>query len=81
MPAVRRLVTDGAIRLEEAAEERVVLRKDDPAELHAIVNCMAAALIACGIDPEVRLLFNHDLVPAIPEMALILSCTVFGTSR
>src|SRR4029450_1765653 len=34
MATVRRLVTDSAIRLEEAAEERVVLREDDPAELH-----------------------------------------------
>jgi len=48
---------------------------NDPAELHANVNGMAAALIACGIDPDVTLLFNHARVPAHPEMAWLLSCT------
>ncbi|HMG47260.1 MAG TPA: tryptophan--tRNA ligase [Allosphingosinicella sp.] len=48
---------------------------NDPKELRANVNSMAAALIACGIDPERTLLFNHARVPAHPEMAWILSCT------
>jgi tryptophanyl-tRNA synthetase len=48
---------------------------NDPAELRANVNGMAAALIACGIDPERSLLFNHARVPAHPEMAWLLSCT------
>lgn len=48
---------------------------NDPAELRANVNGMAAALIACGIDPDKTLLFNHARVPAHPEMAWILSCT------
>jgi tryptophanyl-tRNA synthetase len=48
---------------------------NDPAELRASVNNMAATLIACGIDPERTLLFNHARVPAHPEMAWILSCT------
>ena len=48
---------------------------NDPAELRANVNGMAAALIACGIDPDVATLFNHARVPAHPEMAWILSCT------
>jgi tryptophanyl-tRNA synthetase len=48
---------------------------NDPAELKANVNGMAAALIACGIDPAKTLLFNHARVPAHPEMAWILSCT------
>jgi len=47
----------------------------DPAELRASVNAMAAGLIACGIDPETTLLFNHARVPAHPEMAWLLSCT------
>jgi tryptophanyl-tRNA synthetase len=47
----------------------------DPKELRANVNGMAAALIACGIDPEKVVLFNHARVPAHPEMAWILSCT------
>lgn len=48
---------------------------NDPAELRANVHAMAAALIACGIDPDKTLLFNHARVPAHPEMAWILSCT------
>ena len=47
----------------------------DPAELRANVNNMAAALIACGIDPDKAILFNHARVPAHPELAWILSCT------
>ncbi|WP_129791412.1 tryptophan--tRNA ligase [Sphingosinicella sp. CPCC 101087] len=47
----------------------------DPAELRANVNGMAAALIACGIDPARTVLFNHARVPAHPEMAWILGCT------
>ncbi|HYJ53868.1 MAG TPA: tryptophan--tRNA ligase, partial [Allosphingosinicella sp.] len=37
---------------------------NDPAELRRNVNGMAAALIACGIDPEKVVLFNHARVPA-----------------
>ena len=48
---------------------------NDPAELRRNVRAMAAALIACGIDPDKALLFNHARVPAHPEMAWILSCT------
>ena len=48
---------------------------NDPAELRANVNGMAAALIACGIDPDKSVLFNHARVPAHPEMAWLLSCT------
>jgi len=48
---------------------------NDPAELRANVNGMAAALIACGIDPDKAVLFNHARVPAHPEMAWLLSCT------
>jgi tryptophanyl-tRNA synthetase len=47
----------------------------DPAELAANVREMAAALIACGIDPEVAVLFNHARVSAHPELAWILNCT------
>jgi tryptophanyl-tRNA synthetase len=50
---------------------------NDPAELKANVRSMAAALIACGIDPERSLLFNQARVPAHAEMAWILN----GTAR
>ncbi len=47
----------------------------DPAELRANVSGMAAALIACGIDPDKVVLFNHARVPAHPELAWLLGCT------
>jgi tryptophanyl-tRNA synthetase len=47
----------------------------DPAELAANLREMAAALIACGIDPERVVLFNHARVPAHPELTWILNCT------
>ena len=50
---------------------------NEPAELKANVRAMAAALIACGIDPERSLLFNQARVPAHPELAWILN----GTAR
>jgi tryptophanyl-tRNA synthetase len=48
---------------------------NDPAELAANVRAMAAALIACGIDPERSLLFNQARIPAHAELGWILSCT------
>jgi tryptophanyl-tRNA synthetase len=50
---------------------------NDPAELRANVNAMAAALIACGVDPDRSVLFNQARVPAHPEMAWLLN----GTAR
>ncbi|HTU11833.1 MAG TPA: tryptophan--tRNA ligase [Allosphingosinicella sp.] len=57
------------------ADLHAVTVYNDPAELRANVNAMAAALIACGIDPDRSVLFNHARVPAHPEMAWLLSCT------
>ena len=48
---------------------------NDPAELAANVREMAAALIACGIDPQRSTLFAHSAVPAHPELTWILNCT------
>ncbi|MGE0178455.1 MAG: tryptophan--tRNA ligase [Sphingomonas sp.] len=48
---------------------------NDPEELRRNVKGMAAALIACGIDPAKSLLFNHARVPAHAELAWLLSCT------
>jgi len=47
----------------------------DPAELASNVREMAAALIACGIEPERVVLFNHSRVAAHPELTWILNCT------
>jgi tryptophanyl-tRNA synthetase len=57
------------------ADLHAVTVYNDPAELRANVHAMAAALIACGIDPERSLLFNHARVPAHAELAWLLSCT------
>ena len=57
------------------ADLHAVTVYNDPQELRRNVNGMAAALIACGIDPDKSLVFNHARVPAHPEMAWLLSCT------
>ena len=49
----------------------------DPAELHANVREMAAALIASGIDPNKSLLYRQSAIPAHAELAWILQ----GTAR
>ncbi|MBY0303916.1 MAG: tryptophan--tRNA ligase [Sphingomonas sp.] len=48
-----------------------------PAELANATIEMAAALIACGIDPDRSILFNQARVPAHSELAWILN----GTAR
>ena len=49
----------------------------DPAELHANVREMAAALIASGINPAKSILFRQSAIPAHAELAWILQ----GTAR
>jgi tryptophanyl-tRNA synthetase len=49
----------------------------DPAELHANVREMAAALIASGIDPKKSILFRQSAIPAHAELTWILQ----GTAR
>ncbi|MDE2303421.1 MAG: tryptophan--tRNA ligase [Sphingomonadales bacterium] len=48
-----------------------------PAELTANTREMAAAVIACGIDPEKSILFNQAQVPAHAELQWLLN----GTAR
>jgi len=48
---------------------------NDPAKLRENVNAMAAALIACGVDPDRAILFNQARVPAHAELAWLLNCT------
>ncbi|HEV2079759.1 MAG TPA: tryptophan--tRNA ligase [Allosphingosinicella sp.] len=69
-------------RMQEEAESLFFLADlhaitvyNDPSELSANVREMAAALIACGIDPDRSILFNQARVSAHPELAWILSCT------
>jgi len=47
----------------------------DPTELRAGTRAMAAALLACGIDPERAILFNQSRVREHTELAWILECT------
>jgi tryptophanyl-tRNA synthetase len=49
--------------------------RQDPAELRASIREMAAALIACGIDPARSVLFNQSQVSAHAELTWILACT------
>jgi tryptophanyl-tRNA synthetase len=56
------------------ADLHAVTVYNDPAELAANVREMAAALLACGIDPQRSTLFAHSAVPAHPELAWLLNC-------
>jgi tryptophanyl-tRNA synthetase len=49
----------------------------DPAELRASTREMAAALVACGIDTDKSILFNHARIPAHAELQWLLN----GTAR
>jgi tryptophanyl-tRNA synthetase len=56
------------------ADLHAVTVYNDPALLAANIREMAAALIACGVDPQRVTLFNHARVPAHAEMAWLLAC-------
>jgi tryptophanyl-tRNA synthetase len=75
--AIRRWVRmqDEAECLFFLADLHAITVWNDPDALAANVREMAAALIACGIDRERSVLFNHARVPAHPELAWILNCT------
>ena len=59
------------------ADLHAISQKHDPAALAAGTREMAAALIACGIDPARATLFNHARVPAHAELQWLLA----GTAR
>lgn len=46
----------------------------DPVALRNATREVAAAYIACGIDPEKSIIFNQSMVPAHTELAWILGC-------
>lgn len=48
---------------------------NEPATLAANIREMAAALIACGIDPDRATLFRQSFVTAHVELAWLLNCT------
>jgi tryptophanyl-tRNA synthetase len=59
------------------ADLHAISMPHDPAELKAATLEMAAALVACGIDPERSILFNQAQVPAHAELQWLLG----GTAR
>ena len=59
------------------ADLHAISMPHDPAELKAATLEMAAALVACGIDPKRSVLFNQAQVPAHAELQWLLN----GTAR
>ena len=48
----------------------------DPAELLTATRDVAAAFMACGLDPKKSILFNQSQVPAHAELGWLFSCVV-----
>jgi len=59
------------------ADLHAISMPHDPAELRRATLEMAAALVACGIDPDRSILFNQAQVPAHAELQWLLN----GTAR
>ena len=59
------------------ADLHAISQPHDPAQLRAATLEMAAALVACGIDPDRSILFNQAQVPAHAELQWLLN----GTAR
>ena len=57
------------------ADLHAITVRNDPAELQSNVRELAAALIACGMDPAKSTLFNQTRVPQHSELAWLLMCT------
>jgi len=55
------------------ADLHAISQYQEPAELHRTIREMAAALIACGIDPDRATLFRQRDVPAHSELAWLLN--------
>lgn len=68
---------DGSECLFFLADLHAISMPHDPAELRAATLEMAAALVACGIDPDKSVLFNQAQVPAHAELQWLLN----GTAR
>ena len=68
---------DGQQALFFLADLHAISQPHDPAELHRGTLEMAAALVACGIDPDRSILFNQAQVPQHAELQWLLN----GTAR
>ena len=71
------MVAKGGECLFFLADLHAISMPHDPAVLAANTREMAAALLACGIDPDKSVLFNQAQVPAHAEMQWLLN----GTAR
>ncbi|MXP30485.1 tryptophan--tRNA ligase [Parerythrobacter jejuensis] len=70
-------MTEGSECLFFLADLHAISTPHDPAELRATTLEMAAAVVACGIDPDRSILFNQAQVPAHAELQWLLN----GTAR
>lgn len=70
-------VQDGDQCLFFLADLHAISQPHDPVQLRAATLEMAAALVACGIDPDRSILFNQAQVPAHAELQWLLN----GTAR
>ena len=70
-------MADGSECLFFLADLHAISMPHVPADLHAATLEMAAALVACGIDPDRSVLFNQAQVPAHAELQWLLN----GTAR
>ena len=52
----------------------------DPIQLRNNTREIAAAFIACGIDPKKNIVFNQSQVPEHAELAWVLNCCLLYTS-
>lgn len=57
------------------ADLHAITVHNEPAQLAANCREMAAALVACGVDPDRSVLFNQARVPGHAELAWMLFCT------
>ncbi|MEM9045889.1 MAG: tryptophan--tRNA ligase, partial [Pseudomonadota bacterium] len=48
----------------------------DPKELREATRSVAAAFMACGLDPKQSILFNQSQVPAHAELGWLFNCVV-----
>ena len=55
-------------------DQHAITLPQDPKELNGAIREVAAALIACGIDPARSILFNQSTVPAHSQLAWVLMC-------
>ena len=78
--ALRRFVeiqTEGAMEtIYCVVDLHAITQWREPEELRAATRSVAAAYMACGLDPEKSILFNQSRVPAHAELGWLFNCVV-----